>query len=245
MLPELITASDAIVLIITSFFTSMMTAAMGIGGGMLLLAIMASIVPIIALIPAHAVVQMGSNANRAVMTRQHIDSKRVKRFMVGALLAALIAPFIVVQLPIMTIQLAVACFILFLVWGPKLGNHEISASELVAVGTITTLISMLVGATGPLVAAFIHRMGYDRYKAVATLAACMTLQHLLKIAVFSAIGFAFFDWLPLLLTMILMGGLGTKIGLHALDKIPAERFHLIFKLTISVLAIRLIYQSIT
>ncbi len=59
-LPEAISNSQAIILVITSLLTSMLTAAMGIGGGVLLLAVMASIVPVAALIPVHGLVQLGS-----------------------------------------------------------------------------------------------------------------------------------------------------------------------------------------
>ena len=54
-------------------------------GGVLLLAIMAGIVPAAALIPVHGLVQLGSNGNRALMTRRHIDWPLLRRFALGAL----------------------------------------------------------------------------------------------------------------------------------------------------------------
>ncbi len=241
-LPDSISQAAAIVLLTTSFATSMLTAAMGIGGGVLLLAVMATIVPGAALIPVHGLVQMGSNANRAVMTCEHIDWSLTRLFITGAVLGALIASLIVVQLPVSTIQLAVAGFILFMVWGPKPSKHEVSALGLVLAGAVTTIISMFVGATGPLVAAFVHRLGFDKYRTVASFAACMTVQHLLKIVVFGFIGFAFMDWLPMVVGMIATGFAGTWFGLHILKKIPAERFQLLFKLIVSALALKLIWQ---
>lgn len=241
-LPDSISQTAAIVLLTTSFATSMLTAAMGIGGGVLLLAVMATIVPGAGLIPVHGLVQMGSNANRAVMTREHIDWSLTHLFIAGAVLGALIASLIVVQLPVSTIQLAVAGFILFMVWGPRPSKHEVSAPGLVLAGAVTTIISMFVGATGPLVAAFVHRLGFDKYRTVASFAACMTVQHLLKIAVFGFIGFAFLDWLPMVVGMIATGFAGTWFGLHILKKVPAERFQLLFKLILSALALKLIWQ---
>ena len=47
-----------------SFLTSLITAAFGIGGGVVMIAVLASILPPAALIPVHAVVQVGSNAGR-------------------------------------------------------------------------------------------------------------------------------------------------------------------------------------
>lgn len=245
LLPELITLQDAIILIMTSTVTSLITAAMGIGGGVLLLAIMATIVPVAALIPVHGLVQLGSNGNRAIMTRQHIDWTLVRFFLIGGIFGAILAALIVVQLPVTVIQLTVAGFILFIVWGPKLSKHEVSKPGLMLAGGFTTLISMFVGATGPLVAAFVHRLGFDKYRTVSTFAACMSFQHLLKMLVFSWVGFAFFDWLPLIGLMIAGGFAGTWIGLNLLKKIPAERFQLVFKVTVSALALRLIWQALS
>ncbi len=241
-LPDLIGVDTALLLIITSTLTSMLTAAMGIGGGVLLLAVMATIVPPVALIPVHGLVQLGSNGNRALLTREHIDWSLLRLFLGGAVIGAVIAYFVVVQLPVEVIQLSVAGFILFLVWGPKLGKKEMPPGGLVLAGAGTTLVTMFVGATGPLVAAFVHRLGYEKYRTVATFAACMTVQHLLKMLVFGLIGFAFTDWLVLIMLMIVGGVAGTWVGLHILKKVPAERFQLIFRLLVTALALRLIWQ---
>ncbi|MBR9866001.1 MAG: sulfite exporter TauE/SafE family protein [Oceanospirillales bacterium] len=241
-LPDLIGADTALLLIITSTLTSMLTAAMGIGGGVLLLAVMATIVPPAALIPVHGLVQLGSNGNRALLTREYIDWSLLRLFFGGALIGAVIAYFVVVQLPVEMIQLSVAGFILFLVWGPGFGKQEMRPAGLALAGAGTTLITMFVGATGPLVAAFVHRLGHEKYRTVATFAACMTVQHLLKMLVFGLIGFAFTDWLPLIIVMIAGGFAGTWIGLHLLKKVPAERFQVIFRLLVTTLALRLVWQ---
>ena len=222
-MPDAVSLQDAIILIATSTLTSMMTAAMGIGGGVLLLAVMASIVPVSALIPVHGLVQLGSNANRAVMTYRHIDWGLVRLFLVGAVIGALLAVFVVVQLPLMIIQLSVAVFILFMVWGPRLDRREVSSVGVTSAGMVTTLVSMFVGATGPLVAAFVYRLKFDKYRTVATFAACMSFQHLLKLVVFGWVGFLFIDWLALILVMVAGGFLGTWIGLRLLKKVPPEK----------------------
>ncbi len=193
LLPASLSLLDACILIATAGFTSLLTGAMGIGGGVLLLAIMAGIVPAAALIPVHGLVQLGSNGNRALMTRRHIDWGLLKRFALGALAGALLASLIVVQLPLQWIQFSVAAFILYLVWGPKPAQRSLGAAGQVLAGGFTTLVSMFVGATGPLVAGFIHRHDMDKLATTATFAGCMSVQHLLKMSVFTAVGFAFWE----------------------------------------------------
>lgn len=96
-----------------------------------------------------------------------------------------------------------ALFILYLVWGPKPGSAQLSEKGQFLAGGGTTFISMFVGASGPLVAGFVHRQSYDKEATTATFAACMSVQHLLKMLVFSLVGFAFWQWLPLIILMIL------------------------------------------
>jgi uncharacterized protein len=244
LLANSIDPGTALLLIIATGFTSFMTAALGIGGGVMLLAVMATVMPVSALIPVHGLVQLGSNGNRALMTRRHIDWHMLKFFSIGAVMGAAVASVVVIQLPLMIIQLAIAGFILFLVWGPKPRNRDMSNTGRMAAGAFTTFVSMFVGATGPLVAGFVHRNAYDKLKLTSTFAACMTFQHSLKALVFSAVGFAFWQWLPLTLVMIASGAGGTWIGLKVLNRIPTEKFRLAFKVVVTLLAIRLLWQAL-
>ena len=243
LLPASVSLLDACLLVASAACTSLITAAMGIGGGVLLLAIMAGTLPAAALIPLHGLVQFGSNGNRAWMTRRHIDWRLLRRFALGALAGALLASLIVVQLPLRWIQLSVAAFILYLVWGPKPAGRSLGATGQLLAGALTTLVSMFVGATGPLVAGFIHRRDMDKLATTATFAACMSVQHLLKMGVFSAVGFAFWDWLPLTALMILAGALGGWLGLKPLDRIPAAHFKRVFRWIVTLLALRLLWQA--
>ena len=73
LLPEQLSAFSTIMLILSAAATSAVTASIGIGGGILLLAIMAVVIPPAAIIPVHGMVQLGSNFNRVVLTLQHVD----------------------------------------------------------------------------------------------------------------------------------------------------------------------------
>jgi len=240
----ILSTPDLLILILTSAATSFLTAAAGIGGGVMLLAVMATILPVSALIPVHGLVQLGSNGNRAFMTRQHIHWPLVTTFCTGAAIGALIASQLVIQLPLDSIRLAVAGFILWMVWGPKPGKVMLSRNRTILAGGLTTLVSMFVGATGPLVAAFVHRMGSDKLATTATFSACMSFQHLLKAAVFGFVGFSFLDWWQPIVLMILAGVAGTWLGLRLLNRIPGHLFALLFKTIVTLLALRLIWQTL-
>jgi len=245
LLPAEIAPWMGVFLVIAAGFTSAITASIGVGGGVLLLAIMAISMPPAAVIPVHGMVQLGSNFNRAIMTLQHIDWKLLATFTPGAFLGALLASQFLVQLPMSILQLSIAGFILFLCWGPKIPPIGLGRVGTFIAGAVTTFISMFAGATGPLVAAFVKQQhNGDRFLTVANFAACMSVQHLPKALVFGAAGFVFSEWLGLMLLMIISGAIGTWFGIKVLKTLSNKRFGLIFNLILTLLAFRLIWQAI-
>jgi uncharacterized membrane protein YfcA len=113
-----------------------------------------------------------------------------------------------------------------------------------AAGGITTFLTLFAGATGPLVGAFVRQKHSDRFITVATFAAAMSIQHWLKIVVFQFAGFDVRPWVPLTLAMIASGAFGTWIGFKLLRRVSDHHFGLIFKIILTLLATRLIWQAI-
>ena len=67
LFPPAMPLLDVGLLIAASLVTSFITAAFGIGGGVVLLAFLALVLPPVALIPVHGVVQLGSNGGRVAI----------------------------------------------------------------------------------------------------------------------------------------------------------------------------------
>ncbi len=245
LIPTEIDLLTTLILVSTSFVTALITASLGIGGGVFLLAVTATFLPPVAIIPVHGLVQTGNNGNRAFMTRQHLNKPVFKGFALGACIGAFAATLLVVQLPLEAIQLFIALFVLHLTWGPKLQSQALTGWQLKLGAAITTFISIFVGATGPLVAAFVNQVSAQRFVRVATFSACMTVQHGLKLVVFGWLGFAFSEWLGLVTMMILSGYFGTWVGLHLLAKMSNRFFDYGFKIILSLLAFRLIVDATT
>jgi uncharacterized membrane protein YfcA len=233
-----------LLLICLAGFTSFLTATLGAGGGLLLLVVMASIMPMSAVIPVHGLVQLGSNGNRMLMTFRYIDVQMLAFFAIGAIIGAIGATFLVVELPLELMKIAVGLFVIFLLWGATPTIRETSNAWRIIVGLSTTFISMFVGASGPLVGSLMQVNGYEKMRFIATFSSCMTFQHLLKAIVFGTIGFSFWQWLPLILAMIISGAIGSWLGLKQLKKISPEKFKLIFRLILSLLSVQLIVQAV-
>jgi uncharacterized protein len=243
LLPPEVSPLLALALVLLSFFTSALTAAAGIGGGVVMLSVMASVLPPLVVIPVHGVVQLGSNVGRAVLLRPDIHWRLLVLFGIGAMAGAAAGARLFVALPVPVLQLLLGLFILYAVWGPRLRPADLPEGGFVAVGLGATFLTMFVGATGPFVAAFLSPARLGRNTVVATHAACMSLQHGLKAIAFGFIGFAFAPWIALLAAMITSGFLGTLAGRSILVRLPERLFARIFSAVLTVLALRLLWQA--
>mgnify|MGYP003328920638 CR=1 FL=1 len=144
-----------LLLVLASLATSFMTAAFGIGGGVVLIVIMALLVPPAALIPIHGIIQLGSNGGRAVIMAKDVIWRPMIPFVVGALIGATAGGLLAVQLPIWLVQLGLGIFILIVVFAklPPIQQRYIFAG-----GIISTFLTMFFGATGNFIAAMVKTM---------------------------------------------------------------------------------------
>ena len=244
LLPPGVSELAAAGLVGLALVTSALTAAAGIGGGLVLLGVMASFLPPAVVLPVHGVVQLGSNAGRAALMRRHIDGRIVMPFALGSVLGIMIGAKLFVALPTPVLQAVLGAFVLAAVWLPGLRASRIAHWAFAVVGLVGSFCTMFVGATGPFVASFIRPERLERHAVVATHATCMTLQHTLKVVAFGFLGFAFLPWVPLLAVMIGAGFVGTVLGRRLLDRLPHRAFQQAFKIILTVLALRLLYEAL-
>ncbi len=77
----------------------------------------------------------------------------------------------------------------------------------------------------------------------ATLAAFMSLTHVMKVVAFGVLGVSVGVYAPLIAAMVVSGLIGNFVGRPALNRMREEWFRTIFKLLMTLLAIRLIYVA--
>ena len=157
---------EIIILIIAAFITSSISAVLGMGGGIILLAIMAIIIPngymVIAL---HGLIQLISNSTRTYVFKNHLKSNLIKEFLIGSLLGASISALIIFflikfynvesasEIKVDFLKPMIGFFIIWYLFlkGPK---KKKETKSFVKVGSISGLASIFIGATGPLIAPF-------------------------------------------------------------------------------------------
>lgn len=244
LLPESLPPIVAAVLVAASFFTSALTAAFGIGGGLVLLTLMGYVLPVAALVPVHGAVQLASNAGRVHVQRAFLDWSALLPFAAGAAAGALIGAQFVTRFdnPFLTVLLGI--FIIAVSWIKLPALAKASAPVFAAGGLATTFATMFFGATGPLTAVFFEKTFPERRAYSGNQAAAMTAQHGFKVIAFAIAGFAFFQWLPLIAAMAVMGYAGTRTGAHFLSRLPETRFRLAFRVLLTLLALDLIRRGL-
>ena len=126
------------------------------------------------------------------MGRAVIFFKDIKRgplipFTLGTIFGASLGGSIFIQIEPWLIQLAVAIFILWSVFGKV---PAIKSKLLLPIGFLVSLISMLFGASGFIMVAVVKSMKLPPVNHVATHGAMMTFQHLIKSIIFGIFGFS-------------------------------------------------------
>ena len=244
-LPEGLAAAPAALLVVASFFTSALTAAFGVGGGLAMLALMGLFVPVAALIPVHGAVQLGSNTGRTWHQRANVRLDVAMPFIAGSIVGAIAGVFLVVQLPDSALKIVLGAFIIAITWVKIPGLATLGRIGMAAASAVLALTTMFVGATGPLMSPILAQiLPNNRKELVATHGAAMTVQHGLKIVVFGLAGFAFWQWLPLIAAMVASGFLGTVFGTSWLDRIPEDTFRKWFRIGITLLALDLLRRGV-
>ncbi len=229
-------------LLAASFAGSFATVALGIGGGSLMLAVMATLLPPAALIPVHGVVQLGSNVLRAALLLRQMHWPPFAAFAAGTLGGVALGGPIVVSLPPAIVQIGVGAFV---IWSVLLNPPAWLSRAAGLTGLISSFLTMFFGATGVFVANFTKSLALGREAHVATHAGLMTLQHLAKILAFGLLGFAYGPWAWIIGLLIGVGFLGTLAGRLVLVKLTDARFKLALDAILILISLRLIWAGVT
>lgn len=227
-----------------SFLGSLIAGALGLGGGVLVLATMANLLSPTVLVPIHGVVQLASNLSRAVLSWRQTLMSIVAPFLIGSIIGAALGAQVVVALPKYLLQIVIAAFILASTWAPKFQSASTGRIKFFIVGVITTVVTMFVGGTGVLVGAFAPAC-QGRHQFVSTHSVVMTIQHGLKIVSFAVLGFAFGPYVPLLVGLVLCSFIGSYAGKLALNRLPERLFRIALKTTLTILSLQLLYTAVS
>jgi uncharacterized membrane protein YfcA len=231
-------------LIPVAFMTSCLAGVIGMGGGVLLIAMMPGLIPAGAIVPLHAITQLASNGSRAAFGWREINWSLIAPVLIGAFAGAAAGGRIYVSLDLHWLPAIIGLFILVVTWLPLPKPGGGGQAALVLLGFYQTGVGMVAGATGPLGGAVLARHNIERDWLVVNTAVYMSINHALKVAAFAILGFSFSPWLLLIAGMIVASTVGSWAGTRLRQYVPQLDFQRWFKILMTLLAVRMIALSL-
>ena len=239
-MPVLIT--EFLLLGVFASITSLLTAVAGLGGGMLLLALMAQLFAPAILIPLHGIAQVFSNANRGIIHRKSLEWTYLRPFVAGSVIGAFAFVPLIVFVDATLGALALGLFILFVTWFPQWFN--VSRLPYILSGALTSGLGVLFGATGPLAMSAHPKANWTKAQIVGNHGAAMAFQPGIKVVAYLVAGVRLYDYIGHIAVLFAGAWLGTFLGTKILNKFSDERFKTMLKWVLTALALRLIFSNI-
>ena len=232
----------AAIVLIAVLVTAVLSGVLGMAGGMILMAVLVSALPVATAMVVHGIAQGTSNGARVWFLRRHVMWNVVPPYLLGGALATGVFVWVafVPEPGLVLILVGASPWLARLV--PFLRGLDIrQRGTSVACGTTVTAAQLLAGASGPLLDAFYLGTDVDRRQIVATKAVTQTIGHVVKIAYYGVVVGRLADaasapiawWL--IVGILLLAIAGARIGTAMLERLDTNRFRRVT--TIVILAL--------
>jgi len=168
--------------------TSFLSGIFGMAGGLILIGVLLTLMPLPAAMVLHAITQMASNGWRALLWRRHIRWRPVSVYLIGCAVALAIWSITryVPEKPIALLLLGITPFMARLTPSSLRPNPD-SVWQGTFYGTVCMGLMLMTGVSGPLMDTFFLGAKFDRRAIVATKATCQVASHFTKLIYFGGI----------------------------------------------------------
>lgn len=230
---------------VCAVFTSVISAVCGMAGGIVLLSVMTAFMPLGIVIPIHGVVQLVSNASRSFLLRKSIHWRIAGWYLLGLPFGVGLSMRLIKSIELETVPLLlIAALIFYTLFKPKkMPGLIIPLWGFAVLGVGSGFLSLLIGATGPLLAPFFLRDDLNRHQVISTKATVQLLTHFLKLPAFLSLGFDYVAWLPQTMLLTACALIGTWVGVKILGKLDEGVFRKIFKVALFLAALRIVWKA--
>jgi uncharacterized membrane protein YfcA len=237
------------ILALAAFVGSIVSAILGMAGGVFTLAVMLCFMPHGEAIPTHAVVQIASNGTRVLAFIRDVDYRALGRFVSGMVVGGAVGTLLLWMLgqPERSepyLKTLIGAYVLVAIHLPKGKSDGDSVGvwwDFPLMGLVAGVAALTVGAIGPLIAPLFIRRDFLKERLIATKAVCQLATHIVKIPAFL--------WLreldvgrlgSLALLMIVMVIPGTLIGKRILKDVPERHFRIAFQTVLTITGLKVL-----
>jgi uncharacterized membrane protein YfcA len=197
-------------------------------GGLILMGILASLLPVASAMVLHGLIQLTSNGYRAWLNRKDIVWPIVTTLFIGNIAAMGALVWVAFTPDRITVLLALG-LLPYIAWAlPEKAALDVSKKPVgLFAGAVVVTTNLLAGVGGPILDVFFQRVNLTRHQVVATKAVAQALGHISKVIFYGGLATASADDWPsayLLLAAIMASVIGTTLGKRVLDNIQDATF---------------------
>ena len=218
-----------VVILTATFATAFLSSIFGMLGGLILMGILISFLPVGPAMVLHGLIQTTSNGYRAWLNRADVNWKIVLTLLIGSSISLIILFFVAFQ-PSQILVIFALGLLPFIAWAvPKELSLDVTKPPVgVLAGGVVVGTNLIAGVGGPLLDIFFQRVEMTRHQVVATKAVAQTIGHISKIIFFGGllVSFNTENWpnLTFLIFAIILSVIGTTLGKKVLDIIDDAIF---------------------
>ena len=231
-----------IVITLGSLAASFVNAAFATGGVYVLLLSVLAVLPASAAIPLQSPLSAGSLAARIGLFWRDIQWRIVGTFVFGCLFGVYFGARAFAAASDALLQILLGFILVALIWLPKPGVRWKVKHPFVYVGAVHSFVGTMFGVGG-ILQSFIIRTDLRKAQVTGTLAACMLLLDVMKVASYVGLGFRYQDYIPHIVLATIAGFAGTWIGKRASIHVSERAFRVVFRWLITLVALRLVYKG--
>ena len=232
-------------LLMSAFFSAVLTSLTGLAGGVLLFSILSSLLPLGQAIALHGLLQMISNASRVIIFFKYINWAISLRFCLAIIPGCFLGVKLFEFFNPTYLKFFIGVSILLTVWLSQ-SKYEWSVKKVyfIPIGFFLSSLSMIVGVVGPMLAPFLLSIRKSKEEFVATKSFCQGSVQAIKVIMFLTV--LKFDYMLHSQKIIVLGRaviLGSWYGKNLLNKISEQNFLKLVNVLLLVLAGNLIFES--
>lgn len=215
----------------TVLLTSVLSGVIGMAGGIILMAVLVSLTPVVHAMILHGIVQAVANGSRFWFLREHMLYQVLPGYLLGSLVAigVFFAFSVIPNQNLVLILLGLTPLVAHLIPNRLLSVDIRKPRVAFLCGCSVVGLQLTQGTSGPLLDLFYQSSPLNRFQIVATKAFTQTIGHVCKTAyyIYASISFSELDnylnpfWLA---PAVLLALVGTWLGTRILHRIKEESF---------------------
>lgn len=230
---------SVVLLVLGTFVVSFLVSAIGPTGGLQMAAV-AGTMPAPLLIPLHAWITGWSALFRAATLWRYIEWGYFWRFLLPSFAGAASVSVLIAEADFTIIHLIISIYIfinaMLLLFEVRLAPLVLRPAPVV-IGLATGALSMIIGASGPILMTLMQPRFTKKESLLATFSACLTWQHLSKLVLFGAIGVSLSEFPVVLISTLAAAGAGTLVGRKVLLRLPERTYRVLLGVMLAAVSI--------